>query len=358
MTGRSEHQWGRPDHDSDEKPAGLLSTCLAPVERVVAGNLCVVTRLSGAETGDTLCDQAAPLVLLPWELPPPLLPVAIAAATRNDEDHLAKALSRLVASDPTVHVDRNATTGQLVLWCLGEAHADVVLSRLRSAGADVVVEPVRVAVQATFAQAAEGHGRQVKQSGGHGQYAVCTITVEPLPRGSGITFVDRIVGGAVPHQYIPSVEKGVRAQLAQGLAAGVPVVDVQVTLLDGKAHSVDSSDAAFQLAGSLAVKDAAARAGLQVLEPIDEVAIVVGDDHIGAIISDLSGRRGRVTGTEQVESDRPGSRSLIRAEVPAAELVRYAAVLRALTGGAGTFTRSYLRHDPAPDSVAAALLAN
>jgi len=180
--------------------------------------------------------------------------------------------------------------------------------------------------------------------------------IEPLPRGSGVQFLDRVVGGAVPSQFIGSVEKGARAQLARGVQASVPVVDVQVTLLDGKSHSVDSSDAAFQTAAALAVKDAAATAGIQLLEPVDSVRITVAEHHIGAVLSDLSGRRARVTGTEPLASERPGNRSVIAAEVPAVELLRYPAVLRSLTGGAGSFTRSYLRHDPAPAAVAAALL--
>jgi elongation factor G len=177
------------------------------------------------------------------------------------------------------------------------------------------------------------------------------VTIEPLPRGSGVEFLDRVIGGAVPKQFIASVEKGARAQLVQGLGDGVPIDDVRITLIDGKAHSVDSSDAAFQAAGALAVRDAAARAGRQILEPIDEIDIVVGEHHLGAVLSDLSGRRARVTGTESVNSDRPGRRRVIHAEVPAIELSRYSAVLRGLTAGAGTFTRAYARHDPAPDGV-------
>jgi len=171
-----------------------------------------------------------------------------------------------------------------------------------------------------------------------------------------VEFIDKVVGGAVPSNYIGSVEKGVRHQLEQGIHTGVPVTDVQVTLFDGKAHSVDSSDAAFQTAGALAIKDAAAKGSVQILEPVDAVAITVADDHIGAVLSDLSGRRARVTGTEPVESERPGSRSIIHAEIPELELLRYAATLRSITGGAGNFTRQYLRHDPAPAAVAAALI--
>jgi elongation factor G len=356
VSGHGGESRGHPDHDTDEKTATLLSTGLGAIDQAIAGDLCVIARLASAETGDTISAQGEPLVILPWEMPEPLLPIAVRAATRNDEDALAKGLTRLAAADPALRIDRSSDTGQLVLWCLGEAHADVVLSRLRAGGAAIETEPVRVALLATFTERAGGHGRQVKQSGGHGQYAVCEIAVEPLPRGSGVEFADKVVGGAVPNQFIGSVEKGARAQLAHGVTGSVPVVDVRVTLLDGKAHSVDSSDAAFQTAGALAVKDAAVKGKVQLLEPIETVDIVVTDDHIGAVLSDLSGRRGRVTGTEPQTSDRPGNRSVIHAEVPAVELLRYAATLRSITGGAGTFTRSYLRHDPAPQAVATALL--
>jgi elongation factor G len=263
---------------------------------------------------------------------------------------MAKNLARLVAGDPTMRLERNPETHQLVLWCMGEAHADVVLERLRSGGVDLDIEPVRVSLRESFGGSAKGHGRHVKQSGGHGQYAVCDIEVEPLPRGSGFEFVDKVVGGAVPHNFIPSVEKGVRAQMEHGLVAGFPVVDLRVTLYDGKAHSVDSSDAAFQTAGSLALKDAADKTSVSLLEPIDEVAIHVPDQFVGSVLSDLSTRRGRVLGTD-AEPD-VAERSIVRAEVPATELVRYAVELRSMTSGTGTFSRSFVRHDPMPGNLA------
>ena len=354
VSGHGGAERGHPDHDDDEKSAVLLDAGLNPIDSAVAGSMCVVARLTSAETSDAVSAQALPLAILPWPLPDPQLPIAVSAATRNDEDGLAKALGRLAAADPGLRIDRNPETGQLVLWCLGEAHSDVVLSRLRGAAA-IDLEPIRVPLRATFTATAEGHGRLVKQSGGHGQYAVCDVTVDPLPRGSGIEFVDKVVGGAVPSNYIGSVEKGARHQLETGIHGGVPVTDVRVTLHDGKAHSVDSSDAAFQTAGSLAVRDAAGKCGVQVLEPVDLVAITVADDHLGAVLSDLSGRRARVTGTEPLESDRPGSRSVVRAEIPQLELLRYSVALRSITGGAGSFSREYLRHDPAPAAAAAAL---
>ncbi|MCP2258368.1 elongation factor G [Streptoalloteichus tenebrarius] len=348
---------GHADHDADERVAHIYSPLGANLREVpycVAGDLCALTKLGTAETGDTLSAPNDPLVVRPWDMPEPLLPVAVVARSRSDEDNLARNLSRLVAGDPTLRLERNPETHQLVLWCMGEAHADVVLQRLRAGGAEVDTEPVRVALRETFAGPAKGHGRHVKQSGGHGQYAVCDIQVEPLPRGSGLEFVDRIVGGAIPNQFIPSVEKGVRAQMARGLLAGYPVVDIRVTLVDGKAHSVDSSDAAFQTAGALALRDAAANARLTLLEPVDEIAVLVPDEHMGTILGDLSGRRGRVLGTE---GGGPG-RTLIKAEVPATELVRYAVELRSMTSGTATFTRRFARHEPLPESLAAKVEKN
>ncbi len=347
---------GHPDHDADERVAHLYSPLggqLREVPYVVAGDICAITKSNSAETGDTLSTKDHPLLMGAWEMPEPLLPVAIVAKTRSDEDALAKNLSRLVAGDPTMRLERNAETRQLVLWCMGEAHADVVLDRLRTGGADIDTEPVRVALRETFSASSKGHGRHVKQSGGHGQYAVCDIEVEPLPRGSGFEFVDKVVGGAVPHNYIPSVEKGVRTQMERGLVAGHQVVDLRVTLFDGKAHSVDSSDAAFQTAGSMALKEAAEKGQMQLLEPVDEVTIRVPDAFVGAVMSDLSGRRGRVLGTEPDPNG--NEKTLVRAEVPATELVRYAVELRAMTSGSGTFSRVFNRYDPMPSHLADAV---
>ncbi len=349
---------GHEDHDEDERIGSLscpLGKAQRPVDRAVAGDLCAIARLSRAETGDTLSDPERPLVLKPWSLPEPLLPLAIEARAKADEDKLGQGLRRLAAEDPTLRIEHNAETHQIVLWCMGEAHADVVLDRLENRyGAAVDQVELKVPLRETFVTKSGGHGRHVKQSGGHGQFAVCDITVEPLPGGSGFEFVDKVVGGAVPRQFIPSVEKGVRAQMEKGVSAGCPMVDIRVTLTDGKSHSVDSSDMAFQTAGALALREAAAAARLSLLEPVDEMEVMVPDDLVGTVMSDLSGRRGRVLGSEVVGEDR----TLVRAEVPQIEINRYAIDLRAFSHGAASFTRRFARYEQMPDNVAAKLKAD
>jgi elongation factor G len=346
---------GHEDHDVDER-IGALSSPLGkaqrPLAKAIAGDVCAVSKLARAETGDTLSDKEQPLLMKAWQMPEPLLPVAIVAHSKADEDKLSQGLARLVAEDPTMRLEQNADTHQLVIWAMGEAHVDVLLDRLANRyGVVVDQEPLRVALRETFAGSAKGHGRHVKQSGGHGQFAVCDIEVEPLPAGSGLEFVDKVVGGSVPRQFIPSVEKGVRAQMERGVSAGYPVVDLRVTLTDGKAHSVDSSDMAFQMAGGLALRDAASQTQVAMLEPVDEIAVLVDDAYVGSIMSDLSGRRGHVVGTEPVGH----GRTLVRAKVPQLEIMRYAIDLRSMSHGAGTFTRSYQRHQPMPPNLVADL---
>jgi elongation factor G len=341
-----------PDHDEDER-IGVLSFPLGkqqrPAPAVVAGDICAIGKLSRAETGDTLSDKSEPLVLKPWTMPEPLLPVAIQAHAKTDEDKLSVGLGRLAAEDPTLRIEQNQETHQIVLWCMGEAHSGVVLDALANRyGVTVDTVELRVPLRETFSGKAKGHGRHVKQSGGHGQYAVCDVEVEPLPEGSGFEFVDKVVGGAVPRQFIPSVEKGVRAQMEKGVHAGYPVVDIRVTLLDGKAHSVDSSDFAFQMAGALALREAAAATKVTLLEPIDEISVLVPDGFVGAVMGDLSGRRGRVLGTDTAGRDR----TVVKAEVPHVELTRYAIDLRSLAHGAASFTRSFARYEPMPESAA------
>ncbi|MGB3333166.1 MAG: elongation factor G-like protein EF-G2 [Mycobacterium sp.] len=348
---------GRTDHDEDDRIGTLafpLGRQQRPATAVMAGDICTIGRLSHAETGDTLSGKDEPLVCKPWSMPDPLLPVAVIPHAKTDEDKLAVGLARLAAEDPSLRIERNPETHQTVLWCMGEAHSGIVLDALAHRYAvSVDTVALRVALRETFSSNAKGHGRHVKQSGGHGQYAICDIEVEPAPQGAGFEFVDRVVGGAVPRQFIPSVEKGIRAQMERGLTldagGGYPVVDIRVTLIDGKAHSVDSSDFAFQMAGAAALRDAAAAGRVRLLEPIDDVTVVIPDELVGAVMGDLSARRARVLGTDKVGADRTS----VKAEVPQTELIRYAVDLRSLTHGAGSFTRGFARYEPLPESAVA-----
>ncbi|MDO5503741.1 MAG: elongation factor G-like protein EF-G2 [Actinomycetia bacterium] len=357
FTGDQRDEAWHAGHD-DEVRVGTISTMfggkLTQVEQARAGDIVAVTNLEAAETGDTLSDPQHPVVVEPWTFPHPLLPVAIRATSTKDEDKLMRGLARIQAENPTTQVVVDSETSQLVLWTMGESQLDLVLDTLKERdGVEVETEPVRVAVQETVRAKANGIGRHVKQSGGHGQYAIAHISIEPLGEGGGFEFVDEVVGGAVPRQFIPSVEKGIRNQMEQGVT-GYPMVDIRVRLTGGKAHSVDSSDAAFQMAGALALKEAASAAGIQLLEPIDDVAITVDDEYVGAVMSDLASRRGRVSGTETAGEN---GRTTVTAHVPAFELVRYTQVLRSLARGSGEFTRKPDHYAPAPAAVQERLIA-
>jgi elongation factor G len=357
VSGHGRSARGHEDHDDDERIGALTSPLgkqQRPVTQCAAGDICAVAKLGTAETGDTLSDKDNPLLMEPWSMPEPLLPVAIVAKSKADEDKLSQALSRLVAEDPTLRLEMNPETRQLVLWTMGEAHTDVLLDRLANRhGVAVETVELRVPLRETIAGKARGLGRNVKQTGGHGEYGIAHIEVEPLEDSAGFEFVDKIVGGVVPRQFIPSVEKGVRWQMEQGVLAGYPMTGLRVTLFDGKAHSVDSSDMAFQKAGRLALKDAVDKAQPNLLEPVDEVSVLVPDDYVGAVMSDLSSRRGRVLGTEPVGV----GRTLVKAEIPELEIVRYSIDLRSISQGTGSFTRQYVRHEPLPSHLASKVAA-
>jgi elongation factor G len=357
VSGHGRSGRGHQDHDDDERIGALTSPLgkqQRPVTQCAAGDICAVAKLGTAETGDTLSDKDNPLLMEPWSMPEPLLPVAIVAKSKADEDKLSQGLGRMVAEDPTLRLEMNPETRQLVLWTMGEAHTDVLLDRLANRhGVAVDTVELRVPLRETIAGKAQGLGRNVKQTGGHGEYGICHIEVERLEDSAGFEFVDKIVGGVVPRQYIPSVEKGVRWQMEQGVLAGYPMTGLRVTLFDGKAHSVDSSDMAFQKAGRLALKDAVDKAQPMLLEPVDEVSVLVPDDYVGAVMSDLSSRRGRVLGTEPVGV----GRTLVRAEIPELEIVRYSIDLRSISQGTGSFTRQYVRHEPLPSHLASKVAA-
>ncbi|HWH31313.1 MAG TPA: elongation factor G [Egibacteraceae bacterium] len=321
----------------------------APVTEVSAGDLVAVAKLDDVCTGDVLAEKGASAEVERVAPPEPFHRVALEPTSAGDEDKLSSALARIAEEDPSLRVERDAETHQLVLRTYGPGHVELTLARMqRKFGVSVRQVPLRLRYRETLRGAATGVGRHVKQSGGHGQYGVCTIEVEPLPRGEGFVFADRIVGGVIPGTYIPSVEKGVRDTMAHGVLAGYPVVDVKVTLVDGKTHSVDSSDMAFQMAGSLAFRDAADKAGMCLLEPVMEVGVVIPDALTGDVMGDLSSRRGRILGTEPAG---PG-RTTVRAQVPEAELTSYVAELRSLSSGSGSVTLRYDHHAEVPDNIA------
>jgi elongation factor G len=310
------------------------------VDGIGAGDIGVVAKLSDTHTGDVLAPKGKPVRMSTRALPPPVAAVALLPKTQSDDDKLGPALGRLREEDPSLVVER-APSGQLLLRGLGDVQLSVALERLqRRFGVSVDTEPVKVAYRETVTGTAEAEGRHKKQTGGHGQFAVCVLRVEPAGQGEGFVFADKIVGGAISKGYIPAVQKGVEEAMAEGGAHGYPVVDVKVTLLDGKEHSVDSSELAFKLAARLAFRDAITAAGPVVLEPISMVDVDVPSDLLGDVLGDLNSRRGKVIGT----SPSTAGRQTVSALVPAGELTRYPAELRSLSGGRGRFAVEH-HHD-------------
>jgi elongation factor G len=316
-----------------------------PAPELHAGDLGAVAKLADTGTGDILGVRGADVAVAPVPVPEPLFGIAIHAASKNDEDKLATALHRIVDEDPALRVDRDPETHQTVLRGMGETHLAIVQEKLtRKFGVEIATEPVRVAYRETVAGTAEAEGKVKKQSGGHGQFAIAWLRVEPLERGAGLEFVDKIVGGVIPRQYLPAVEKGIHETAAHGGVNGFPVVDVRVTCFDGKHHSVDSSEMAFKTAASLGFKDAMAQAQPVVLEPVSELVVTVPETAQGDVLGDLNAKRGHIQGT--AAADR-GEVEIV-ATVPTAEILRYTTDLRSLTSGRGRFTVTHSHYDPVP----------
>ncbi|MFN8232721.1 MAG: elongation factor G [Actinomycetota bacterium] len=319
------------------------------VPEVAAGDIGAVAKLQHTHTGDTFSTKDDPVQLPSIELPEPLLAYAIEPKTKGDEDKLSTGLARLREEDPTLRVSRSDETHETVMYGMGEAHLEVQIERLkRKFGVEVSTRPAKIPYRETIRTKAKGLGRHVKQTGGHGQYAVCNIEIEPLPRGEGFVYESKIFGGAVPQQFIPSIEKGIVKTMTDGVVSGNPMVDVKVTLVDGKFHSVDSSDMAFQIAGSLALKEAVDAAGVVILEPIVELEVVVPESFTGDVMGDLNAKRGKIQGMEQIG----GGKQRIHAQVPQAEVARYVIDLRSMTGGRGAFTMSASHYEELPQHLA------
>ncbi len=322
------------------------------VREIPAGDIGGVAKLTETATGDTLCDKENPIVLPAIAFPEPIMSLAVEPKTKGDEDKLSVALSRLSEEDPTFNVRRDSEVKQTIISGMGEAHLDIMMERMaRKFGVNVNTELPRVPYKETIRKSAKAEGKHKKQTGGHGQFGIAWVELEPLEKGAGFEFVDKIVGGVIPRQFIPSVEKGVRKAMEEGYLAGYPVVDFRATVYDGKYHPVDSSDISFQIAGSLALKNAMADAEPYLLEPIMNVEILVPEAYMGDVIGDLNAKRGRILGMEA-----EGGLQLVRAQVPMAEMLRYSIDLRSITGGRGTFSMSFSHYEEVPSHIASKII--
>jgi elongation factor G len=323
-----------------------------PVKRIGAGDMGAVAKLAETSTGDTLCDRGHPLSLPGIEFPIPVYSAAITPKTKADLDKMGSALTRLVEEDPTLRVEREPDTGETILSGMGESHIDIASRRLKQKfGVSIVTAVPRVPYKETITRVIQAHGRHKKQTGGRGQFGDVWIRFEPLPRGSGFEFVDEIRGGAVPNQYIPAAEKGLREIMHHGVLADYPVVDFRAALYDGTFHPVDSSEISFKLAAHLAFKDGIPQAGPMLLEPIMNMAITVPEEFMGDVLGDLNAKRARVQGMDQ----RRGL-SVIKAQAPLAEMLRYATDLRSMTQGRGLYTMEFSHYEEVPSHIAQGII--
>lgn len=319
------------------------------VDAAPAGDIAATSKLNSTRTGDTLTPKGKPVRVPPIERPEPVLAVAVKAKSQPDEDKLANALRRILDEDPALVVRRDDETRQTLLYGMGETHLTITLEKLkRKFGVEVVTEPMRVPYRETITRPAEAEGKYKKQTGGHGQFGVAYLKLEPLPRGEGFEFVDEIKGGVIPRQFIPAVEKGVAETMRDGGVRGYPVVDVRVRLVDGKHHSVDSSEMSFKMAGRLGFKAAMEKAQPILLEPVSRVEVLVPSAYQGDVMGDLSARRGQLQGTEAM----PGGWQKITALVPTSEILNYAIDLRSLTQGWGRFTAEFDHYQELPSHLA------
>jgi len=324
------------------------------VEVVYAGEIVAAVGLNETTTGDTLCDEKAPIILEAMQFPDPVISVAIEPKTKADQDKLGIALSRLAVEDPTFRISTDPETGQTIISGMGELHLEIIVDRLmREFKVEANVGRPQVAYREAIRQPARGEGRYVRQTGGRGQYGHCILEIEPLPPGQGFEFVNKIVGGVIPKEFIPAIEGGVREAMDTGVIAGYPVVDVRVAVVDGSYHEVDSSEMAFKIAGSLAFKAAMQKANPTIKEPIMAVEIVTPEQFLGDVIGDLNSRRGRIEGIEPG----PGGTQTIRAHVPLAEMFGYATALRSLTQGRATYVMQPSHYEEVPSHIAQELIA-
>jgi elongation factor G len=353
---RSDEALTNPRTGSAERLGGishLMGKERANVDEAVAGDVIAVAKLRDTHTFDTLCRPEAPMVFAPVELPEPTTAFAVGAKTRGEEEKVFEAIRKVVDEDPSLSLGRSEDTGEDILSGLAQMHVEFAIERIaRRYGVEVEARAPKVPFKETISGTAQAQGRYKKQTGGRGQFGDARIELSPLPRGSGFEFDNGIVGGAIPRQFIPAVEKGIVEAMQEGALAGCPVVDVKVRLYDGAFHSVDSSEAAFKVAGSMAFKSAFAQANPVLLEPYVKVEVLAPTELVGDVMGDLSGRRGRPMGIEQ-----RGERQVIQAEVPQVEMLTYARDLRSITGGRANFHVEFGHYEEVPPNLVEKILA-
>jgi elongation factor G len=325
----------------------------AAVAELHAGDIGAVAKLKETVTGDTLGDKAAPIHYPPPHIPEPSITFAIEAKTRADEDRIGVAIHRILEEDLALRFSRDPQTKEFLLAGSGQQHVEVVVAKLRKRyHVELLLKPPKVPYRETIRAKADAEGKHKKQTGGHGQFAVCRVRIEPLPHGAGFEFVDDVFGGAIPRNFIPSVEKGIRAAAERGFLAGCPVVDFRAVLYDGKYHDVDSSDMAFKIAGSLAFKEAMKSARPTLLEPVMNVEVYAPEQYSGDVMGDLSSRRGRISGSEVRASN-----VIVKAQVPLAEMLSYATDLTSMTQGRATYSMEFAHYDFMPPETADKVIA-
>jgi len=322
-------------------------------EEIYCGEIAAAVGLKNVHTGDTLCDKDHPIVLEAMHFPEPVIQVAIEPKTKADEEKMSTALGKLSDEDPTFRVKTDEDSGQTLISGMGELHLEILVDRMvREFSVQANIGKPQVAYKETVTRKIEQRTRFIRQTGGRGQFADVTITIEPLPPGTGFQFENEISGGVIPREYIPSVEKGIIEAMENGIMAGYPVVDIKVELIDGQYHEVDSSEMAFKIAGSMAFKEAAAKAGPKLLEPIMDVEVVVPEEYMGDVIGDLSSRRGRIGGMFQRSDAR-----VVAASVPLGEMFGYSTRLRSITQGRAVYSMQFSRYDEMPQSMAEQIIA-
>ncbi len=332
----------------------LMGKKQVPAQKVGPGEIAAVAKLKDTITGDTITDETNPILFDRIRFSDPIISFAIAPKTRGDEEKVSTGLHRMLEEDPTLRFHRDEETKEMILSGMGQVHLEVTLERLkRKFGVEVIMKTPKIPYRETIKAKANAQGKYKKQSGGRGQYGDCGIEIEPLPRGGGFEFIDKIVGGVIPRQYIPAVEKGIVEAMREGVIAGYPLVDFRVTLYDGSYHTVDSSEMAFKIAGSLAIKKAVQDARPVLLEPIMKVEVITPDEFLGAVIGDLNAKRGKVQGVEP----QAGGNQKIMVIVPMAEMLTYANQLNSLTSGRGLYSMEFSHYDEVPGHLAQKIIA-